>query len=296
MNWKRDSRYFEVRLVSCWLAVTSYCLFWVTGMSSQQPPPRPPGNESRSESRSSAEARRTFQARCAACHGLDGRGGERAPNIATRPSVQRQPDARIFRIIQDGDPDGGMPSFATLGSARIDALVKYLRLLQGKTETTVIVGDPRNGKMLFFGRARCSECHLVEGQGGFIAADLSIFGRTHSMDETREAITNPNKAGDPSTGIAVVTTRDGQKYSGLVRNEDNFSLQLQAVDGGFHLFVKSDLENITRQPESLMPSAYGSTLSQAELDDLASFLITVARDRKTDAASKEKSGRNVQDE
>jgi cytochrome c oxidase cbb3-type subunit III len=253
-------------------------------------------NESQSEDRSSAEGRRTFQTRCAGCHGLDGRGGERAPNIATKPSVQRQPDAWIFRIIHDGVPETGMPSFATLDVARIKALVKYLRLLQGKTETALILGDPRNGKTLFFGRARCSECHLVEGQGGFIAADLSIFGRTHSADETRDAITNPNKAGDSSTGIAVVTTRDGRKYSGMVRNEDNFSLQLQAVDGGFHLFVKSDLENITKQRESLMPSTYGSTLSHAELDDLASFLITVARDRTSDAASKKKSTKNAKDE
>jgi len=296
MNWKRDSLHSKVRRVSLWLAISSYCLFWVTGMSSQQHPSRRSVNESQAESRSSAEGRRTFQTRCAPCHGLDGRGGERAPNIATKPSVQRQPDTRIFRIIQDGVPETGMPSFATLDPARINALVRYLRLLQGKMETEEIAGDSRNGKTLFFGRARCSECHLIEGQGGFIAADLSTFGRTHSMGETRDAITNPNKPGDPSPGIALVTTHDGQKYSGMVRNEDNFSLQLQAVDGGFHLFLKSDLENVTRQPESLMPSTYGSTLSRAELDDLASFLMTVARSRKSDAASKQKLSQNAKDE
>jgi cytochrome c oxidase cbb3-type subunit 3 len=296
MNGEKDFAYLKVRRVSLWLGVSSYCLFWVTGMSSQQQPLRRPVNESQVESRSSAEGRRTFETRCALCHGLDGRGGERAPNIATKPSVQRQPDARIFRIIHDGVPETGMPSFATLDPARINALVAYLRLLQGRMEAEEIAGDPRNGKTLFFGRARCSDCHLIEGQGGFIAADLSAFGRTHSMDETREAITNPNKAGDPSTGIAVVSTHDGQKYSGIVRNEDNFSLQLQAVDGGFHLFMKSDLENITKQPQSLMPSTYGSTLSRAELDDLASFLMAAARDRKSDAASKKKSSKNAKNE
>jgi cytochrome c oxidase cbb3-type subunit III len=296
MNWKRDSPHSKVGRVSLWLAVGSYCLFWVTCMRSQQQPPRLSVNEPQAESRSSAEGRRSFEARCAPCHGLDGRGGERAPNIATRPSVQRQPDARIFRIIQDGVPETGMPSFATLDAARINALVKYLRLLQGKTATAPVAGDPRNGKTLFFGQAWCSECHLIEGQGGFIASDLSIFGRTHSTDEMRDAITNPNKAGDPSTGMALVITRDGGKYSGMVRNEDNFSLQLQAVDGGFYLFLKSDLENVTRQPESLMPSTYGSTLSRAELDDIASFLMTAARDRKPDAAPKKKSSKTTKDE
>ncbi len=296
MNHKKNT-HFEIRGVSIWLAASCYCLFWATGLSSQQHAPRRSVNAPPSEIQSSAEGRQTFQSRCAACHGLDGRGGERAPNIATRPSVQRLPDARIFRIIQDGDPDGGMPSFATLDTARIEALVKYLRVLQGKTETAArLLGNPHNGKLLFFGRAKCSECHLIEGQGGFIASDLSIFGRTHSADETREAITNPNKAGEPSAGIAVVTTRDGQKYSGMVRNEDNFSLQLQAVDGGFHLFLKSAVENITRPAESLMPATYGSMLSRAELDDLASFLITTASDRKSDGASKKESSEDAKDE
>jgi cytochrome c oxidase cbb3-type subunit 3 len=290
---KRDSRHFEARRVSFWLGLSSFCLFCVAAVGSQSLSPRRAGNQPQVETLSTAEGRRTFETRCAPCHGLDGRGGERAPNIATKPSVQRQPDAWIFRIIHDGVPETGMPSFATLDAARINALVAYLRLLQGKMETVLISGDPRNGKTLFFGRARCSECHLIDGQGGFIAADLSTFGRTHSADETREAITNPNKAGGTSTGIAVLTTHDGQKYSGVVRNEDNFSLQLQAVDGSFHLFMKSDLENISRQPGSLMPSNYGSTLSSAELDDLTSFLLTAARSHEPDPSPKKKTGKNA---
>jgi cytochrome c oxidase cbb3-type subunit III len=293
MNWKQDSRHLEPRRVSLWLGVSVYCLLCVTGMSSQQRPSRPPATQPPAETKPSAEGRRTFEARCAPCHGLDGRGGERAPNIATKPSVQRQPDAWIFRVIHDGVPETGMPSFATLDAARINLLVAYLRQLQGKIEAALISGNPRNGKALFFGRARCAECHIVEGQGGFIAADLSTFGRTHSADETREAITNPNKAGETSTGIAVLTTRAGQKYSGVVRNEDNFSLQLQAVDGSFHLFLKSDLENITRQPESLMPANYESTLSRGELDDLASFLITAARGHEPGPSPKKKTSKNA---
>jgi len=83
----------------------------------------------------------------------------------------------------------------------------------------------------------------------------------------------------------VVTTRDGQKFSGIMRNEDNFSLQLQTLDGAFHLFLKAELENVTHQPNSLMPSDYASTLSPDELNDLVSFLIAAAHGRKSDAPS-----------
>jgi hypothetical protein len=44
----------------------------------------------------------------------------------------------------------------------------------------------------------------------------------------------------------IISTQDGQKYSGRVRNEDNFSLQLQTLDGAFHLFMKSELRSFER--------------------------------------------------
>ena len=74
-----------------------------------------------------------------------------------------------------------------------------------------------------------------------------------------------------------MTTRDGQKLSGIARNEDNFSLQLQTMDGSFYSFVKSDIQDIERSSETLMPSNYGSTLTSAELDDIVSYLVTASR-------------------
>ena len=115
---------------------------------------------------------------------------------------------------------------------------------------------------------------MVSGQGGFIASDLSIFGRTHTTEEMRQAIISPPDR-DPRSVIFVVKTRDGQQFSGLVRNEDNFSLQLQTLDGGFHLFLKSDVESVARKTGALMPSDYAATLSAAEINDLVSFLARI---------------------
>jgi hypothetical protein len=80
--------------------------------------------------------------------------------------------------------------------------------------------------------------------------------------------------------VAEVTGKDGKSYSGLVRNEDNFSLQLQSLDGTFYLFSKSDLASITFHEESLMPADYGSKLSGAELDALAAYLASIARTKQ----------------
>jgi cytochrome c oxidase cbb3-type subunit 3 len=68
-----------------------------------------------------------------------------------------------------------------------------------------------------------------------------------------------------------------------LRNEDNFSVQLQTLDGAFHLLTKAELQSLVRSSEPLMTSDYGSTLRPNEIDDLISFLVFAARGGKTAA-------------
>jgi cytochrome c oxidase cbb3-type subunit 3 len=249
------------------------------GFGAKQSAPRPAGVEQ--SDRSIADGRQVFESRCAGCHGIDGRGGERAPDIATSAKTQRRSDSALAQIISNGIPSAGMPAFSTLDAPTSRALVKYLRFLQGKTGSTAFPGNPQNGKAIFFGRARCSECHLAAGAGGFIASDLSAYGRSRPVEEIREAIIKPNQPANGPRGTVTIATRAGQALTGVLRNEDNFSLQLQSLDGAFHLLMKSDVASIKRDPNSLMPADYGSTLSAGELNDLISFLMSVAQHDKS---------------
>jgi putative heme-binding domain-containing protein len=220
----------------------------------------------------------TFDSTCAACHGLDGRGGERGPDIARRPQVQRLPDNALLRIVRHGLPGKGMPAFTALSAQQVQAVVSYLRTLQGQGATAKLPGDPERGKALFFAQAGCSQCHMVHGQGGFIGSDLSSYGNAQPAAEIRRAITDPNRNLDPGQRTVIVTAQDGKAQTGIARNEDNFSLQLQTTDGTFHYFAKADLQNVDYQPRSLMPADYGSQLSSQDIDDLISFLMSAARE------------------
>jgi cytochrome c oxidase cbb3-type subunit 3 len=223
--------------------------------------------------------RQTFISSCALCHGLDGRGGEHAPNIATNPAVQQLSDAELLRIIENGIPAGGMPGFQSLGPSTLKTVVAYVRILQGKHSAAALPGNPERGRQLFFGKAACSSCHMIRGQGGFIGADLSSYAQTHSPQEIREAILNPNKDIGPKRDVVIAVTRDGRKYVGVARNEDNFSLQLQTLNGAFHLLMKSDLAALRHEPRSLMPSDYGSKLTKNDLDDLIKFLVKSSQEQ-----------------
>ncbi len=128
---------------------------------------------------------KTFATNCAGCHGSDGRGGERAPNIATAQSVTSLTNAELSNFVHNGVPGSGMPAFGFLGDSGIRDVVAFLRQLQGKTTEVKVTGDDAVGRTLFFGNAGCSKCHMMHGEGGFIASDLSDYGsgiasRAHS--------------------------------------------------------------------------------------------------------------------
>jgi putative heme-binding domain-containing protein len=190
--------------------------------------------------------------------------------------VQQLSDAQLFHIIENGIPGTGMPAFHALESPDIKAVVTYLRTLQGTKKPVKLPGDPERGKAIFFGKAGCSTCHMVAGKGGFIASDLSNYAGNHAVDQIRYAIISPTLSNDNSGHVVIAAIRGGEKYVGRVRNQDNFSLQLQALDGAFYFIAKSDLERLEYSPQSLMPSDYGTTLGSSELSDVVSYLMRAA--------------------
>ncbi|HEY1481336.1 MAG TPA: cytochrome c [Candidatus Acidoferrum sp.] len=76
-----------------------------------------------------ASAEATFKAKCAACHGADGKGKEmmKTRDLAS-PDVQKQSDADLTTIITKGK--GKMPAYGTLTPDQVKDLVTYIRSLK----------------------------------------------------------------------------------------------------------------------------------------------------------------------
>ncbi len=229
--------------------------------------------------RSSEDGNQAYTTNCAGCHGLDGKGGERAPDIATRPHARQLSDAAILSILRTGVPNTAMPSFRFLTPAIRKSLVAHLRTLQGAGTGVALAGDASRGKALFFGKAACAKCHMVQGQGGFFGSDLTDFAGGRSPEAIRAAIVSPNRDLDPRHRILIATLPGGELLEGIARNEDNFSLQLLTPDGRIHLLNKASLAALVRREESPMPDDYAKVLSSNEMDDLVKFLASTARSR-----------------
>jgi cytochrome c oxidase cbb3-type subunit III len=258
------------------LAVTFSGQTSVTSASAQQPA-RPsdshPGQSAPARVGSSVAGESVFATNCSGCHGLDGQGSERAPGIAGSAKMQRLSDEQLGKIVSNGVAGTGMPAFQALGDDKVRQVVSYLRSLQGKNGPRSLPGDATRGKEIFFGKGECSSCHRIYGAGGFLGPDLSTYGPGVSAQAILDAILTVDRVVPAGYRVAIVTTRDGQRFEGIARNEDNFSLQLQTKDGSFHFFEKSALQSVEHPNRPVMPTNYRQRLSPEELNDLVNYLV-----------------------
>ena len=225
---------------------------------------------------------------CAGCHGADGKGGDKAPSLVAPSNTAIDSETDLIRVVRNGTTRG-MPPFAQIGDTNIEAVVHYLRTLQGREPSAsdqseiAITGDPNAGRVLFFGKAQCSTCHMMQGQGGFIAAGLTNYGRKRMPEAILHAITNPDDPLVPSSRVVTIMIGTGRRLTGALRNEDNFSFALQTEDGRYHLFQRSDLSEVQYTDHSLMPRDYSTRFTAKELDNIVSFLIIAARTSDKDS-------------
>lgn len=215
-----------------------------------------------------AEGERTFNAGCAGCHGPGGQGG-RGPNLAFgRVMWHTLTDEQTFKLIRDGVANAGMP--ATPGSdEKIWQLTAYVRSLREPAAEAPLTGDAAIGERIF--KSKCTGCHAIRGEGGKLGPDLSNVGGTRPAGYIRLAIMEPGANGSKGYEKTAVTLKSGKKLDGVLRNRNNYSLQLQDAKGDLHLLLVKDVAELRISPDSAMP-AIGKTLSAAEVDGLVAFL------------------------
>jgi putative heme-binding domain-containing protein len=212
--------------------------------------------------------RQLFLGRCGLCHGRDGEGG-RGAALNTGQSRHGDSDREIFLTIRNGIANTEMPgTFLTDPEVwRLVAYVKRLGSIQASEEKAP--GDPQAGRAIYVSRG-CPACHAIDGPGGDMGPDLSSAGARSSLRYLRESIVSPS-AYVPLTYQAVTaTTLSGGKIRGIHLNEDDYSIQLRAMDGNPRSFLKSELKEIQYEKDSVMPPYAG--LPAVELDNLVAYL------------------------
>jgi len=212
--------------------------------------------------------RARFNVRCAGCHGQDGLGGERAPAIGQAWRSRMESEARLRDTILHGIPDAGMPAF-NVPADELDQLVAFLVSRVSPLSKTAIGGDSRSGEALFFGKARCAECHSVWGRGSLNGPDLTEAANRLTLAEIETALHRPGALRGEGYQIATAHLAKGGEIRGFVRNEGADNLAMQGFDLRLHLLRKSEVSRVDRDPNPYMPAFAGTA---EETRDLMAFL------------------------
>jgi cytochrome c oxidase cbb3-type subunit 3 len=231
-----------------------------------------------------------FRANCAFCHGLGARGGGRGPDLTRAQKKHGNSDADLFRTINEGVPGTAMPpNGATqqgvgMTEEEIWQVISYLRSVQVKSSAQA-TGNAAHGKELFSGSAACATCHMMEGKGGRLGPDLTATGTARSVDYIIDSVRNPSRRlaqgiseamKEFSQEYETVTVVDdrGQKFQGVILNEDNFTLQMIDTREQLHLFEKEKLHSLEKSRESLMPKYDEKVLTEKDLQDIVAYLLS----------------------
>ncbi len=220
-----------------------------------------------------AAGTKLFMGSCAGCHGPDGGGGARGPNLVRRSLWHPLSDDAIFQVIRKGVPGTDMPP-TKLGDEQTWNLVAFIHALTGPASTNPVPGDAAAGKAVYWGaKAGCSGCHAIRGDGGQLGPDLSNIGGSRPLAVIREAVMEPAKdLAYLGNEAATVVMKNGKMLEGVARNRSNYSLQLVDKQGALHLIQMNDVKQLTLSESTPMPTDFAKRLSREELRDLLAYL------------------------
>ena len=215
-----------------------------------------------------AQGQKIFTEQCAACHGTDAYGTDRAPSLVGNRELRRSSVQQLRAVIHNGIPDSGMPAF-DLPSEQLDAVAGFVHSLNSPASEATVAGDAEAGKQFFTGQGQCASCHMIDGNGKAVGPDLSNTGREMTVDEIREALVEPSEHITPGYEMVMVESHDAGTVRGFARSRSNFDIVVQDLTGQFHLLEQSEIVAIKDEKQSLMPPVKASP---ADLQNLVAYL------------------------
>jgi putative heme-binding domain-containing protein len=134
-------------------------------------------------------------------------------------------------------------------------------------------GDWNAGHALFKGKAACSTCHPIRGEGMPVGPDLSnLIHRDYAS--VLKDIAEPSAAINPDAIGYVITLKDGARVAGTRIGETADKLHIARPGGNVMQVLKTNIVKTEPMAVSLMPAGLDKALTPEELRDLMTYLLT----------------------
>jgi putative heme-binding domain-containing protein len=138
-------------------------------------------------------------------------------------------------------------------------------------------GDPVRGEHVFRRPdLGCLKCHALNKAGGHVGPDLGPIGASSPMDYIITSILDPNASIKEEYLTRVISTSNGQVFTGIVVQRDKNQVVLKEATGKLRRIPTADIEE-EQNGKSLMPEGITRILTHAELLDLIRFVSELGK-------------------
>ena len=176
--------------------------------------------------------------------------------------------ARTFEKYPDAVKTGVTELLASLSVDTAEQSARLEKLLP-----TLQNGDVRRGQAIFNStKAACAACHAIGYLGGDLGPDLTRIGQIRTERDLLEAILFPSASFVRSYEPMIVTTRDDEQFSGVVRKDAADEVILGTGPGAQMRIARADISDARPGKVSVMPQGLEEQLTPQELADLLAFL------------------------
>jgi putative membrane-bound dehydrogenase-like protein len=146
-------------------------------------------------------------------------------------------------------------------------------IAQLKAEFTPVVlatADKSQGRAIF--KKLCATCHRLYGEGNSIGPDLTGSNRDN-LDYLLDNIIDPSAVVTADFRMSVLSLADGRVLNGLILAKTDRTLTLRTATETVTV-ERSEIEEQTTSPLSLMPDNQLQTLTAEQRRDLIAYLMT----------------------
>ena len=134
-------------------------------------------------------------------------------------------------------------------------------------------------------KQNCAICHSLDGEGATIGPQLDGVGG-RGLERLVEDILDPSRNVDPAFRVTLITLKNGDVESGLIRREEGETVIIADSTGKEHSIPKGDIVERRQSQLSLMPDNFSQVIEPKDFDNLMAFLLS--KNAKTAAASASK--------
>jgi putative membrane-bound dehydrogenase-like protein len=160
--------------------------------------------------------------------------------------------------------------FGSVRPTKEDRLAHIAEWKQKLSGEVLKQADVKHGRAIF--NKTCATCHKLFDAGGAIGPELTGSQRTN-LDYVLSNVLDPSAIVPRDYQMQVIETQDGRVLVGIIKAETDAVVTLQTSNALLKL-AKSDIEQRTATPQSMMPEGLIQQLSFEEFRDLTAYLAS----------------------